>query len=648
MPELSTVGHVALRNSLLAQHGEAIAHSHDRCSRLGVRSAERPDFIPAGRADLDLLRERHLHLFQHAVPVMEMLFEQIQKTHSMVVLTNEHGTILHSLGDDDFLERAAKVALAPGVSWAEESKGTNAVGTALVDRVPTVVHAREHFVKANQFLTCSASPIFDPRGNLLGVLDVSGDYRGYHPHTLGLVKMSARMIENQWLFDNHSEQLRLHFHARPDCIGTLAEGVVAVASDGRMIAANRSALDQLGMSAAQLCMHSVLTIFNCGLGALVDRFRARNGGPESFDLPNGRRVHMRAEGMWGTSIAVFSPVSKPPSALANLDSGDEQMASVIERLRRLMDQDLPILLTGDTGTGKQTIAKALHEDSCRSKGKLLSVNCSAATPELLDAQLNEGAFSWSASSPSALTVFLDNVDELSLAGQGRLLQLIQDQRTKHLSNFALISASQSDLRVMVASDQFRKDLYFHLNGVTIGLPSLQRRSDKNVLAGRILKSIGGQRRLALHQSVSAVFDAYSWPGNLRQLDNVLRTAALLVGEDELIALEHLPEDFLQETQALHAQCEAQSSPFDGLVKRVLPLTKKVTLCAAPTVADSTNITPLPLPSSCSLHDAELVLMQRVLNECSGNVSLAAKQLGISRNTIYRKLHWHGVQAPQKV
>ena len=138
--------------------------------------------------------------------------------------------------------------------WSEANKGTNAVGTALITEVPTLVHADEHFFHANHFLTCSAAPILDPRGNILGVLDVSGDHRSYHQHTMALVKMSARMIENQWLNDDLRNVMRLHFHSRPEFIGTLMEGIVAVGRDGRFLGANRSALDQLGLSGAGLRM----------------------------------------------------------------------------------------------------------------------------------------------------------------------------------------------------------------------------------------------------------------------------------------------------------------------------------------------------------------------------------------------------------
>ena len=188
---------------LANEHITRIDDSHERCAALGVSRIGRLDFSTIGQPDLTIARERNLRLHQHAAPVMEMLYEQIINTGSMVALTDATGTILHSFGDGDFLGRAAKVALAPGTNWSESAKGTNAVGTALVSELPTLVHADEHYLHANHFLTCSAAPILDPRGNILGVLDVSGDHQSYHQHTMALVKMSARMIENHWLTDDY-------------------------------------------------------------------------------------------------------------------------------------------------------------------------------------------------------------------------------------------------------------------------------------------------------------------------------------------------------------------------------------------------------------------------------------------------------------
>ncbi|MBU6260149.1 MAG: GAF domain-containing protein, partial [Burkholderiales bacterium] len=273
---------------------ELIRQSHRRSAALGLTRTERLEFGPMLRSDLNVALERNQRLCSHAAPVMQVLFEQIVNTENMIVLTDAHGTILHSVGDDDFLQRANKVALSPGENWAEHSKGTNAIGTALFEEKPTLVHGPEHFIHANSFLTCSAAPIFDPRGNVLGVLDVTGDHRGYHQHTMGLVRMSARMIENHWLSDDYNNRLRLHFHSRPEFIGTLLEGIIAVAPDGRILGGNRSALDQLGLSSAALRAQSITTLLGTSNAALHDYFRMPLSTPLRLALANGQQIYVSA------------------------------------------------------------------------------------------------------------------------------------------------------------------------------------------------------------------------------------------------------------------------------------------------------------------------------------------------------------------
>ncbi|MFM2340468.1 MAG: hypothetical protein RLZZ592_121, partial [Pseudomonadota bacterium] len=276
------------------EHVHKIDQSHKRCAAFGLSRIERLDYSPLGRSDLGVVRERNQRLYAHAAPVMEMLYEQIVNSESMVLLCDATGTILHSIGDQDFLTRASKVALQPGVNWSEQAKGTNAVGTALIEESPTLVHADEHYMHANHFLTCSAAPILDPRGNILGVLDVSGDQRSYHQHTMGLVKMSARMIENHWLTDDYRNVMRVHFHSRVEFIGTLMEGILAISADGKLVGANRGALEQLGLSGAALRMHSLTTLFGTTVGALVDRFRSPLATPMPVQLNGGRQFHIHA------------------------------------------------------------------------------------------------------------------------------------------------------------------------------------------------------------------------------------------------------------------------------------------------------------------------------------------------------------------
>lgn len=236
----------------------------------GLQPQQAPDLHRIEGSRLTELLHRNARLCAQALPLMEMLYEQLSHAQSMVLLTDASGVVLHSLGDPGFLARAQQVALAPGAQWAEATQGTNAVGTTLMTERPTLVNGAEHYLRSLQFLTCSAAPIFDHKGALLGVIDVSSDRRSYHPHTLALARISARMIENQWFNDKFSQHLRLHLHASPQRLGTLNEGVLALGEDGQLLGANRRALDLLNLPSTALRRLDLQQLFGLSLGELFE------------------------------------------------------------------------------------------------------------------------------------------------------------------------------------------------------------------------------------------------------------------------------------------------------------------------------------------------------------------------------------------
>ncbi len=711
-------------------HIDLIDQSHERCVALGLSRIERPDFSLLGRSDMTVLRERNLRLHGHAAPVMEMLFDQIVNTSSMVVLTDVTGTVIHSIGDDDFLERAAKVALAPGANWSEAAKGTNAVGTALVSERATLVHADEHYLHANHFLTCSAAPIMDPRGNLLGVLDVSGDRHSYHQHTMALVKMSARMIENQWLADNYRHAMRLHFHSKLGFIGTLMEGILAVTPDGQIVGTNRSALDELGLSSAALRMQSLLSLFGCSVGALVDHFRSPLATPLAVRMADGRAFHVFARFNWpvwsqvaeAAAAAVpirenmgwqdsadgrrplanealkdsrarrngsASPSSEPslsakggPERMVALQTGDPQMDNLVGKLRRVIDKDIPILLLGETGTGKELMARAIHADSSRAQRPFVAVNCASIPESLIEAELfgyEEGAFT-GARRKGAMgkiqqahggTFFLDEIGDMPLSLQAHLLRVLQERHVTPLGgtramavDVAIICATHRHLQQMIEAGTFRQDLYYRLNGLSVRLPPLRQRSDLTVLVRRILDAGEEGRHLSLSTETQALLQAYDWPGNVRQLFNVLRTAAVMAGSERWIRPEHLPEDFLEELKSARARLAGAAfsgAPVQGQGRQasvewggnVVDTTDLAAATALPaTRADEarnsrpSSAAPGDLRSGDArpagirpLHEMEFEAIERAVAEAGGNISVAAKRLGVSRNTIYRRLRW---------
>jgi transcriptional regulator of acetoin/glycerol metabolism len=632
------------------EHVAAIDRSHERCATLGLSRFEQPDLSPQSRADLTIARERTQRLHAHAAPVMAMLFEQIMQTQSMVVLCDATGTIIHSISDDDFQARASQVALAPGVNWSEQTKGTNAIGTALVAEAPTLVHADEHFMHANHFLTCSAAPILDPRGNTLGVLDVTGDRRSYHPHTMALVRMSARMIENQWLSDDYRHVMRLHFHGRADFIGTLMEGILAVTPDGRIVGANRSALDQLALSGAAVRMHSLASLLGTTVGALVEHFRAPLATPLVAFAPDGRPLHISARFNWpvwqGGVDMPAQPAPAPiapaldghagaaPRGLAALATGDPQMAALAAKLRRVIDRDIPILIQGETGSGKETLARAIHEESRRARQPFVAFNCAAIPDTLIEAELfgheagavdgrqDDGAVGRIVQARGG-TLFLDEIGALPITLQAHLLRVLQERRVQPVGghkamdvDVAIVSATQSSLREMIDTQAFREDLYYRLNGLAVRLPPLRERCDIVALAERIVERESAPRRLALSSEVAELLTQARWPGNVRQLSNVLRSACAMAAGERTIRREHLADDFLDEVRAAQAAVPCAQAQ-------------------APVPADT---------PARPLGDIELEAIRAALDAAGGNISEAARRLGISRNTIYRRLRWNQSRA----
>ncbi|HWT28737.1 MAG TPA: sigma-54-dependent Fis family transcriptional regulator [Methylophilaceae bacterium] len=604
---------------------ESIQRSWNRCIQTGLAIDLRPETEPADTTQLSELRARNSQLLSQAQPEMENLYAHISGTQSMVILSDADGVIIHALGDRDFMSKAQRVALQPGFSWREDISGTNAIGTALIEKNPVFVMGAEHYFERNGFLNCSASPILDPHGNVIGVLDLSGDHRQPQEHTMALVRMSALMIENR-LFNAHFlTDITIRFHTRQEFIGTLWEGIAVFSPDGKLMAINRSGAFQLGLDEQKIAGVEFDQLFDLSLAKFLDIARPALSSISKLTLRTGLRLFVRADpGMHTLASAISMPghqspakAETPATPLDALDSGDTNMHGIITKARMALGHDIPMLIEGETGTGKELLARAIHESGPRKQGAFIAINCASIPEGLIESELfghEEGAFT-GARRRGAIgliqqahggTLFLDEVGEMPLALQARLLRVIQEREIVPLGSskriqvdIAVIAATNQPLRQRIAQNEFREDLYYRLNGLRLALPPLRERSDLDALIRRILDQLG-KHDIRIRPDVLELMKRHPWRGNIRQLANVLRAAVVFMQDREL-AMHHLPEDFLEELKNLETPDASPPSHGNG-----------------------------------DIASSELALIKYALNLHGGNMTAAARHLGISRATVYRK------------
>jgi len=640
----STSPEAALRQARtrLIEHGDCLADGIDARLAASWQRSLAAGLSPLSRsADVEHINAielrqalaRNHDLLAHSRPVMDYLFEQVRHSQGMVILADQSGTLMHTLGHADFLDKAQRVALTSGASWLEQHRGTNAIGTALAELEGIEIHGAEHFFERNAFLSCTAAPIVSAQGELMGILDISGDQRNGHPHTLGLVGMAARMIENRLMLASSRCQTRLHLHPQREGIGTVAEGIVALSEDGRIVGANRNALRMLGLVGSTIGTVPLTQTLDVRWSDLLLRHRRSPDQPMQLRLRDGATLYGLVQAAQASLQFVLpaAALAQPADALAQLDTGDLRWRSAADKARRVLDKPIALLIQGESGVGKELFARAAHDSGPRRHKPFVAINCAAVPENLIEAELfgyAPGAFTGARreGSPGRLreahggTLFLDEIGDMPLGLQARLLRVLQERQVSPLGgaqavavDFALICASHRKLRDEAAAGRFRNDLYYRINGLTVLLPPLRERTDFAVLAQRLLADLNPKRHVAVDPELLQRLSRYAWPGNLRQCANALRTAsAMLDSHEDCITWAHLPDDL------------AQDLTEDG--------------------AEPLPANPMPAANSTAmaegLHNLQALsraAIRQALDRSCGNLSQAARVLGISRQTLYRKL-----------
>ena len=587
---------------------ETIIESWRRCRASGLAAERRVEIGPIERAAFEALRQQYEDLRHLCRAEIEALFTDAKATGSMVILTAPTGLILDALGNAEFLDKAARVALRPGVSWSEEQTGTNAIGTALHERRPVEVRGAEHYFGAHKMLSCSASPIFDGRGRTVGVLDLSGEASVRHMHALGMVRFAVDQIERRLLERELAGREVIRLHADAALLGTHREGIL-VFEDQRLVAANRYALEMLGVDWSE--------IDRCRYDALFESARPRGTRVQSLYGQGGVEFQARCDLVPSPLVRPnrrrgAAPVRDPAPVF---DAGQD---AELERGVRLLEADIPILLQGETGTGKEVAARELHRRSNRASGPFVAVNCAALPENLIESELfgyRPGAFTGARREGAqgllrdadGGVLFLDEIGDMPLLLQTRLLRVLQEREVAPLGggravpvDFVVIAATHRDLDGDVAAGRFRPDLYYRIAQTRLRLKPLREHPARGALILELWRELGGEAAdIKLEALALARLSAYDWPGNMRQLIGALRTLMALSTAGAMVGVDELPLEIRETKMPAALRC------------------------------DERGVAPL--------QTLALDAMQTALQACNGNVSEAARRLGVSRSTLYRRL-----------
>lgn len=603
---------------------------------------------PARRLEPFILEERHLREHQEQIEDflavartgMEQLYKRVADIGYMVLLTDAGGVVVDCIGHNALPDELRRCGLFPGAEWTEARVGTSAAGTCMIERVPITCHREDHFSASYISLTCSSAPLFDPTGNFLGVLSLSALTspvpRESQHLALQMVEMYAQTVEDANFLRFFRDRFVLRLGSAWSMVDVVGEIMIALDDDGCLVGANSGARRLLGPMSldGQILGRSLGDFFRDCSEALWRISRSGlNADPLALYTLSGELYYGKVlpprcmPGSAGTRQV--APPVKVASALERLAGKDPQMERVIRQATRVASRQVNILIQGETGTGKEVLAKALHDSSPRAAMPFIAVNCAAIPESLIESELfgyASGAFTGGRSKGmSGLiqqadggTLFLDEIGDMPLNLQTRLLRVVAEREVVPLGaerpipvKLTVISASHRDLGKLVASGGFREDLYYRLCGAILHLPALRERLDADYLIDRLFEAESADMGVTatLTPEARAVLLAYAWPGNIRQLRNVLRLA-LAIYDGEQVTVEDLSAELMG----------AGGRPD-----------------AAPRFEAREVV-----PRSMGEVDALLAALHRH----RWNISATASSLGVCRATIYRHMKRLGIASPR--
>jgi transcriptional regulator of acetoin/glycerol metabolism len=611
----------------------ALVDSWQRSLRSGVSPTAGSAPIAVQGDAVAALCWRHRELLAASERLFTVTADLFADSHSILLLTNQDGVILKAAGDLRTLAAGEKIHLTMGADWREGQAGTNGIGTALATRQPTYIHGSEHFCEGIKSWSCAAAPICEPgTGAIIGVLDISGPPSTYQINNLTLAVTAARQVEMVLAEQAACEHMRLLASCLQRLSSSDATGMIAIDRAGRLV-------------------HTTGRVpLPVGIG---ERFPGMDANSAVEDwarhLPEGLRSEwfnpVVVDGSTIGAMLVVPSRARPVSAriaerggeadpqrsrFAQILGNSAAMQTAVNRGRQLACRRVPVLIEGETGVGKELFARAIHGEA-GDGGPFVAYNCGAASKELIASDLFghvRGAFTGATAEgrPGRFelahggTLCLDEIGEMPLELQPVLLRALEegviyrlgDTQPRHV-DVRLLAMTNRNLREEVDAGHFRRDLYYRIGVTRLRIPPLRERDvDIDLLVEYFNRRLAQRHAVAerrLSPEIMAVLRAYSWPGNVREMRNLIENL-LLTSSDETVSLDELPAELLDETATVSIAAPAPEQ-------------------------------------SASLEDTERLAIARAVRSANGNLAQAARALGVSRSTLYRKLEQYRLDGVDK-
>ncbi len=618
-----------------------VASSWKRCWARVNPFQHHIEFIRMSKEHLLTSQVASFDLISIARPILEDIYQNVKDSGTGILLLNNAGCLLDVIGDAEILEIMEHWKIGPGVFLTEDRVGTNALGLALIERMPVQVTGAEHYVQQFHETTGAAAPVFDPAGHLLGVIGIVMPLEKYHVHSLGLVTAGARAVEGQHqadllLTEQNSQLSRLNA-----VLSAISEGILVWSAERILIHANAAACRILNLPLQALVGKKVDALFSIptyiyeAIGqrkTLVDEETIINvAGQSILCLISLNYVFSQAGGAPQWVIVTLRAekqirklVQKQVGASAVLTLEDitgesHQIHRVRQFVKSAASTKASMLVRGETGTGKNVLARAIHNASAWREGPFVIFACSSVPNELVISELlgYDESISEKKNSPRPSkfelaqggTLFFQDVDALPLEAQTVLLNALElgiiqrlgSQRAIEIDT-RVIASTSANIEALIAQSIFRADLFYRLSIFSITLPPLRERpNDIPLIVDRFLKRLSVQLAypISLGSGVIDALKRYPWPGNIRELEAVLGRCATRIGTTGVIELENLPS-------TIRYVNRLPSNP-----------------------AMETEI--------YSLSEVERRTIIQTAQLCRGNLSMMAQALGIGRTTLWRRM-----------